>query len=516
MNQELLKVKLKLGAVCLLLSLGMIVILCGESFFSYQKNKETLLAEARQTISQKINELEKMIDSDLMRINALNSFSLNKKNLEVVYENSPFNFLLKYCPSARSFYIFILFGPEGQMYSKYGPLKEKLIPRDIISNVYQDFTKFKIFYDKDKIYFSKGGLYQEQTPSIILLMQGIKDFVKYVEEEDIGLEIIDKTESFESNKEGIWNHITLTYSRTWWNFFYHHRLVLLLGSVLSVAIGFFVFLKGAGGIVKFVENAHQNEREKLESSRALAWQNLKTVEGEKETLKKQKLALEESREGRHKIIKNIYPSYEKMWGGLQEIQKNLIVRGTVEKIDEVVPKFVRSIRDLDIKNKRETLSLRAVIKEIEQAFSEDITKNNINIFIKGDDFLISGPLSNLYYVFYFILKKSISRLPLDGKIEIDLESTSLWAKVTIQDNGFLLSEDQRNHLSEIDVYKSESFLDEPTEKELSKAAKILGWQLFWGKKKQNLNVTEVVIRYGPEKPLKKESMSNIISLFKKQ
>ncbi len=514
MTRDPLKIKLKASLWSLFLAISIIICFLGESFISYEKKKKEDFKEAEAVIFYKISEFEKLIDSDLDRIWSFESFEPDKKNLIKLYENSGFNFFIKSNPHTYSLYTGLLVGKERRIYSKYGLIQEEFIPKEIIERCYFEIEKFKIFYKNDTLYFAKGYFYDENTPCILFISQDIKEFISHADLKHIELTLNTKTGAFMTSSEDLLNHIHLEYTCSWGIFFLYNRMGLLLCCLLFVIIGLSAFMLNVLRLTHIIGEKHKAQYEDL-SRKILASQGMfDKIQQENLMFQKKYSAQKLSSEGRENIFKKIFPLSREFSKALQPMQQVFIMKWRDQKIEEALGKFSENLKKIECPSRMVKLSLSKTVQEVILSFSEELTENNIRISIKGRDFLIYGELSILYYVIYFVLKNCITRVPPNGLITLKLETRLNISKLVIEDNGFILSE---NHLKQLDTISSpceKRFLIDPTQEDLIKSARSLGWEIVGGDKKGVFNVTEIIITGSSEREAKIYSGFNIINLFK--
>ena len=104
------------------------------------------------------------------------------------------------------------------------------------------------------------------------------------------------------------------------------------------------------------------------------------------------------------------------------------------------------------------------------------------------------------------------RVPPDGSVVIQLETHQDICRLIIEDNGFVLSKDQFSGLENSFHPQEDSFIKEPNQDDLSKAAEGLGWIILWKTEKEKINITEIQMT-SLGKNIKASPHSNIINLF---
>ena len=514
MTRDPLKIKLKASLWSFFLAISIVICFLSESFISYEKNKKEDFKEARRVIYEKINEFEKLIDSDLNLIWNFESFTPDKKNLIKLYENSGLNFFVKSNPHTYSLYTALLVGKEKHIYNKHGFIQEKFIPKEIIERCYFEIDKFKIFYKDQKLYFAKGYFYEEGCPCILFISQDLKEFVEHAGLKCIELELRNKSDSFVVSSEELLNYLCLTYSCSWGHFFLCNRLGLLFCCLVFVGIGLGAFMLNVLKLTNIIDEKNKNQYEELLKKFSLSNVKFEKIQQENLILQKKYSAQKLSNEGRESILKKIFPFSKEFLRGLEPVQEAFITKFKDQDVEAALEKFSESLKLLEFRSRVVKLSLSKTVQEIVMSFSEELRENNIKISIKGRDFLIFGELSVLYYVVYFVLKECISRVPRNGLITLKLETRLNVSKLIIEDNGFVLSE---SHLKQLDVMSSKyekDFLVDPSQENLVKAAHSLGWSIVRAYKRGAFNVTEIIIKNSLETEAKIYSGLNIINLFK--
>lgn len=510
MLRDPLKIKLKASLWSLFLGILIIICFLGESFISYEKKKQEGLETAKQALQERVKEFEKLIDSDLDRTRNFKEVVPNKKDLAKLYDNSEFNFFTKSNSNTYSLYTVLLLGDKDHIYSKYGRVESHFIPLEIIERCYFEIEKFKVFYKTDKLYFAKGYFYENNVPCILFISQDIKEFIKYANLEYITLKLNSGSDSFATSSEELLKHLTLEYTSSWSHFFFYTRGVLLLCCLLFVGIGHGAFMLNVIKLARLIGEKHVNQYEDISRKLMESGGKIEKFQQENSLLKKRWAAHKVSQEAKDRIFKKIFPFSKEVLHNFQELQQMFITHDSLQKSENVIEKFSKNLKIIENQSKIVKLSLSKTIQEIILSFSDELTQNNIKISIKGRDFLISGPLSTLYYVIYFVLKNCVMRVPPEGVMTIKLETRSNFSKLIIEDNGFILSDDRLKRF-ESSIY---DYFIEPESEDLLKAAFLLGWTIKQGDKKGLFNITEIVMQCSLSAEPKSYPGANIINLFK--
>ncbi|MBS0184774.1 MAG: hypothetical protein JSS34_00225 [Proteobacteria bacterium] len=509
-----LKIKWKASLWSLFLAISIVICFLGESFISYEKNKKDDFKEAERIIFSKINELEKLIDSDLARILNFGTLIFDKKNIIKLNENSDFNFFIKSNPHTHSLCIALLIGKEKHIYNKHGLIQEKFVPKEIIERCYFEIDKFKIFYKNEKLYFAKGFFYEENIPCILFISQDLKEFVKHAGLKNVDLGLKNKSDSFVVDPGEFLNYLDLIYTDSWGNFFLCNRLGFLFCCLFFVGVGLGAFILNVLKLTKLINEKNRSQYEEVLKKISASHIKVEKLQQENLILQKKYSDQESSNRGKERIFKKIFPFSKEFLKGLQPLQEALIIKCKDKEIEEALGKFSETLKQLELHPRLVKLSFSKTVQEVIMSFSEELAENNIKISIKGRDFLIYGELSVLYYLVYFILKECILRVPPNGLIKLKLETRLNISKLMIEDNGFILSENYLKELDSISSRYEKDFLVDPAQGNLMKIAHSLGWSIVRGEKKGPFNITEIIIKNSLETETKNYSNLNIINLFK--
>lgn len=455
-------------------------------------------AEARvdQNLRDHLTRIEEAAELDLSRMVPYAKVILRPKVLNFFLSNSALETL--FTVNSGFFEHYFYTNTTQRLYSRACVSDWKEIPEAARELLIKRPEEFKIFVYGEKIYFGKGRRISAQSSFHFLVGQPLEDFCKiYGIERDklvIGKElVIGDDPVFISRSALIIAAQNALKKKSVPSYFSERRDALSLWTfvfLLVVVLGIFSFRKIVARLRSGFDKRLRSEVEFLTENYADIHQDVQSAQEEIQILKHNVFLNRISDEARLKVLEKIFPSYPTMMSHIQMLQAGMITGRLQEKMENIVLGFKESIESLGTKNREVTVSLSAIIEEIREIFLGEFSKNKILFEVEGTDGTIGGPISNMYFIFYFLFKKIAMDLPPQGYLRISLHGDGAPPYVVISDNGLSLSPTEKERLTNL-VNSNNDLVKDPTEEEFQQALDYLGWTRDVTRTGDNKTVTTV-------------------------
>ena len=157
------------------------------------------------------------------------------------------------------------------------------------------------------------------------------------------------------------------------------------------------------------------------------------LEKEKQDLYVYAASLKDAYKNSSPILEKIFPEQSKLFHAFEEL--------SLCCSKEMTENFKMRLSAEGGKPQKTLVSGKSLALEVKKEFSYKIYEQDIQFKIRGEDVNIEGREALIYFVFYFLIKKTMRRLSKNGVIEIIFKNKNGAAQVVIKDNGFLFSEE---------------------------------------------------------------------------
>ncbi len=433
------------------------------------------------TLRSHLQRIEQATELDLSRMAPHEKIILRAKVLKFFLENSAVRNLFSLKSGTYEHYFYT--NESQRLYGRSRVSDWKEVPEGVRDQLVKRPEDLKIFIGGNKIYFGKGRRISNQVSFHLLISQPLSEFCKEYGIKPRKLFVNDTTYDGETPVfisqaalvMAAQNAIRKSALQHYYEVRSHALSFWILLFLLIAALAVFSFRKIVRRMRLCFDNRLRSEVEFLSENYSDIHQDVQNAHEEIQLLKHNVFLSRISDEARLKVLEKIFPSYPAIMSNVQKLQAGMITGRLDEKMDDIVLGFKESIELVGTKNREVTLSLKSLIEEIREIFLGEFSKNKIQFNMEGEDGIIEGPISNMYFIFYFLFKKIAMHLPPNGQIHIDLHGDSKIPYVVISDNGLSLSPIEKERLTTL-MNPSSDLVKDPTEEEFQLALDYLGWK----------------------------------------